>query len=431
MDRMAAFRESNFSTTSESNLNSFSHQNSEDSIHNFIRFHINRVSSPFLNHEITCYQEEFQNSLSDETHQKLDSLKIPIHKSLTDVSQDIKALEPHLDAYQRLVRENNMMGGYVDATDNIPPQILRAIRYFPHKWTSLKRALLRPPSMDEFGSAIRLKLARELYIQNMISTPEIRLLEQAIDELKSGRPKCNKRPRDEYSIYEQLKMALTSLPLDIVSLDKSNSDNAKITNSVHHLKEVIHDYCQYSPAPGDDYPPPELVAEWSLQAFSSIIISSGISDITQTEAEVHLYQIFFDDEESKILKISSAIRNRIQEILHPDSVDDLSDLNILCLSRFLSLMNADEVASIIRRCLILCSSDRCVSVGFTTIPKLLASYISIVHHNLGKLSFQETFQSLVETQVESELDVINLKRFNAFCKNIFQSCDFILEFGGQ
>lgn len=428
---MASFRKFNFSTTSESNLNSFCHQISEDSIHNFIRFHIDRVSSSFSNHEITCYQEEFQNNPSDETNETVDSLQSPIHKSITDISQDIKALEPHLEAYQRLVRENNMMGDYVDATDNIPPQILRAIRFFPHKWTSLKRALLRPPSINEVGFAIRLKLARELYIQNMISTAEIRLLEQAIDELKSGTTKCNKRPRDEYSIYEQLKMALASLPLDIVSLDKSKNENARITNSLHHLKEVMRDYCQYSPAPGDDYPPPELVAEWSLQAFSSIIISSEISDITQTEAEKLFYQIFFDDEQSKVLKLSSAIRNRIEEILHPDSVDDLSDLNILCLSRFLSLMNADEVASIIRRCLILCSSDRCVSVGFTTVPKLLASYISIVHHNLGKVSFRDTFQSLVETQVESELEAINLKSFNAFCKIVFQSCDFIMQCGDQ
>jgi hypothetical protein len=431
---MAVFRKANFCATSEA-IMSVSHSevrqdDSKDSIQNFIRFHINRVSSSFLNQDINFYQDDFQDNHSEDVNQVEQTLQTPTHRDPKDISQDIKALEPHLEAYQRLVHENASMGND-DVTDNIPPQILRAIRFFPHKWEPLKRALLRPPSAIEVGSTIRMKLVRELYMQDMISTPEIRLLEQALNEVRSSKQNSKKRPREEYSINEQLKMTLTSLPLDIASLETSAHENARITNSLNHLENVLNDYCQYSPAHGEDYPPSELVAEWVLQAFSSIIISNGINNTTQTEAEVHFSKIFLEDEQSKRLKISSAIRNRIQELLHSDSVDELTDLNILCLSRFLALMNVEEVVSIIRKCLISCSTDRCTSVGFTTVPKILASYIMIVHHNHEKPSFRYNFQSLVETNLASEVDTISFKRSNAFLKNVFQSCNYILDFGDQ
>lgn len=405
-------------------------------IQEFVKYHIHRISSPST-------FDMLQDEISLEENEIKLSPKHTVSGEAQDITEDIKALEPHLETYTKILQDNhNMIGN--DPSANIPPQLLRVIRFLPHKWTPLKRALLRRPMMNEVGFATRLKLVKELRYQDLISTAEVRLLEETFHEFDSNNSSsiCHagtnfldggrKRAREEYTIHEKMKMAFSTLPLDIVNLDRSLNENTTMNMSFQYIQETLSDYCQSSYVLEDDgYPSPELVAEWALLAFSSMILSQGFETIQTPPSEILFFNILFDDSKYGSSKVSSAVKKYIERTFNPDCVDILSDINILCLARFLSLMDVNEVASLLSRVLIVCCSDGHISTGFTTLPKLLATYISILYQRNGNSSFPSTFQSLVESKhLETGMcDMMEDKRIAAYTKIVFQSCDYILEFG--
>ena len=136
-----------------------------------------------------------------------------------DHNEGISMLEPHIAAFRKRMNEDVYSGAQNDDGDdddsflahNIPPQLLRIVRFFPFKWVPLKRALLRPPSTvrvrmfsirlfvliisfplrvltiplnallvkNEIGKTTRLSLAKALHQKKLIASAEFDLLEQS------------------------------------------------------------------------------------------------------------------------------------------------------------------------------------------------------------------------------------------------------------
>ena len=71
---------------------------------------------------------------------KKDETTLPMDKC-------IKLLEPHLAGFRKNYEENDDITSEI--SEFIPQQLIRMARFFPHKWTPLKRALLRSPLRDE------------------------------------------------------------------------------------------------------------------------------------------------------------------------------------------------------------------------------------------------------------------------------------------
>jgi len=79
--------------------------------------------------------------------------EITKNEPLNQASEEgISMLEPHLAAFRKRMDEGPLHdtsiddNSGVDMTLDIPPQLLRVVRFFPFKWIPLKRALLRPSS---------------------------------------------------------------------------------------------------------------------------------------------------------------------------------------------------------------------------------------------------------------------------------------------
>eukprot|EP00557_Chaetoceros_sp_GSL56_P012655 CAMPEP_0176479318 /NCGR_PEP_ID=MMETSP0200_2-20121128/1676_1 /TAXON_ID=947934 /ORGANISM="Chaetoceros sp., Strain GSL56" /LENGTH=363 /DNA_ID=CAMNT_0017875355 /DNA_START=174 /DNA_END=1262 /DNA_ORIENTATION=+ len=136
------------------------------------------------------------------------------------------------------------------SSGNIPPQLLRIIRFFPMKWHPIKRALLRPPLENELGVNIRLTLAKTMYDKQLISTAEYDALEQKVVSYQHHRL-FDEKTQDEngginidtivvdQGIAHDLKLAFSRLPLD--QNKESESDG------LQHLRIILEEYChQYT-----------------------------------------------------------------------------------------------------------------------------------------------------------------------------------------
>ncbi len=97
-----------------------------------------------------------------------------------DQKEGIAMLEPHIAAFRKRMNEDVYMnvaqnkGGDGDGNhddkflaSNIPPQLLRIVRFFPFKWIPLKRALLRHPT------AVRLNFQAQLVMINRFSKNDV------------------------------------------------------------------------------------------------------------------------------------------------------------------------------------------------------------------------------------------------------------------
>ena len=222
--------------------------------------------------------------------------------------------------------------------DEIPPQLLRVVRFFRHKWPPLKRALLRPPEplpraqqqegggksseavhVIEVGSpALRLRLARALHARGMLSLAEVDELAAALErqqqeeELSSEKgggvinesPTKRRKLDDDNVLAARLRLALSRLPSDAgPSMTKrgegdaigSNTNTSSIDKARKGMRYARSGLSEWeirwnenTARNGDGSartstavsssacPSPHDVADWALTAFTGIVLANGI-----------------------------------------------------------------------------------------------------------------------------------------------------------
>ena len=220
--------------------------------------------------------------------------------------------------------------------DEIPPQLLRVVRFFRHKWPPLKRALLRPPEplsraqqqggdgkslgavIIEVGSpALRLRLARALHARGMLSLAEVDELAAAlewqqreqvsekaegvmdiIDDDDASPTKKRKLDNDDDDMLAaRLRMALSRLPSDAgpvstksggggsIGGNTSASSIEKARKGMRYARTILSEWESRwnnitdgggSAVNSSACPSPWDVADWALTAFTGIVLANGI-----------------------------------------------------------------------------------------------------------------------------------------------------------
>jgi hypothetical protein len=357
-----------------------------------------------------------------------DSLNVISQKAS---ARDISMLEPHLAAFRKLLTDSRQEGSITSF--NIPPQLMRLVRFFPFKWSPIKRALLRPPGENEVGVSYRLSLARALHKKNLIATAEFEILEQVIhlnkiDGTHASNGTSRKRGRNQVNIAHELKMAFSRLPLDLGN-----------QCSLRHLRSTVNDYCallisESQRDSGDsgvleecDLPTLDQVSEWALLSFCGVVVSNGIDEPSKESLAFQMESqmvVILTHENAKNKDFATAVKKRIQRMLEPTVIDKLSNLNLLCLARFFSHLDAS-----VAHLLFVHSIGACIEgshgVGFSSIPKLLSAYMSIMSRRDTDFSCA-MFQNEVQRLLQGYDLATKKERATRFLNIVFESAEFIL-----
>lgn len=218
--------------------------------------------------------------------------------------------------------------------DEIPPQLLRVVRFFRHKWPPLKRALLRPPEplpraqqqggdgkssgavAIEVGSpALRLRLARALHARGMLSLAEVDELAAALERQQQGQvsekvegvidvvdgdvspTKKRKLDNDDDMLAARLRLSLSRLPSDAgpvltknggggsIGGNTSASSIGKARRGMRYARTVLSEWESRwknitdgggSAVDSAACPSPRDVADWALTAFTGIVLANGV-----------------------------------------------------------------------------------------------------------------------------------------------------------
>jgi len=368
------------------------------------------------------------------------------------MEQCVSLLAPHLAVFrqQSCADTENASGAAGSASsssanggsDEIPPQLLRVARFFRWRWEPLKRALLRPPvtttaaaasstaaaasaassgrnadAVIEVGSARhRLRLARALHGRGLLSLAEVDGLASAIkrqerEDNRFGNHMGNSNDHSEggsdiSDLTARLRLALSRLPSD-ASGDGVGTSTDRAKRGLRYAKSVLAEWRERSiiltrsddksdSTGKTDCPSPEEVADWSLTAFTGIVLTNGIdghcrnrqgvqfttddSDVESSFASVLLDRGTEPDNgvpTGKQGNLGLAIDEKIRAFLSPDHIDDLTEIHLLSLSRLLSHAPSRIVEDYLAESITLCSQQR-GGVGMKQLPKLIASYLSLV-----------------------------------------------------
>ena len=236
-----------------------------------------------------------------------------------------------------------------------------------------------------------------------------------------------------------LKSTFTRLPIDLASsttskatlkhfqqtLDEYNKMLISGKNNSNNQKKELHQHDMMNP-------PPSQIADWALVSFSAIVLSNTTTTTTHKNIIGKQQQQQHDDDyyhteqyqnESNFVKIvmnpnkgndgvsclvADAIHSRLKEIFE-SLLLEVSNINMLCLGRFLSHLNIDMVmdlfAQSIKRLLSSSLSNYCDVDGMNALAKLFATFVSIVHHqDRGKscLSLLDSFESDLKDKLGNE-----------------------------
>lgn len=218
-------------------------------------------------------------------------------------------------------------------------------------------------------------------------------------------------------------MVFSRLPLD-----KGNQC------SMRHMKAVLHDYINELNAlqdkTNDDLiPTPEEVAEWALLSFCGIVAANGLDEPLNTDSQEYSMEsqiiALLTSETSHNKKIAIAMKRRVQVMLEPPTVDKLSNLNILCLARFISYLDGSVVELLSAHAMSKNFQRGCGS-GFSSIPKLLAAYFSIVLKRNTGFSLPSFVSNTKQLLARPDHTATEAKRISKLASAIFDLAEDLI-----
>ena len=176
---------------------------------------------------------------------------------------------------------------------------------------------------------------------------------------------------------------------------------------MRHLKRVLNDYCNELNRTkdireeGSIVISPDELAEWALLSFCGVVVANGLDEPISASSEeysLELQMVTLLTSEDSVNKIFiNAMKRRIQIMLEPPYVDKLTNLNTLCLARFISYLEVAVVELLFSQVMVKNFHYGCGS-GFSSIPKILAACFSIMlkrNVNMSLPSFLSNIKGLV------------------------------------
>jgi hypothetical protein len=380
------------------------------------------------NNNYDCHDEEDQHSITLK-----DSSSVSSSSRSRCSPQDIALLEPHLAAFRqqqqqhcsftiaktKTTTESTCISADDTMTSNhlssdVPPQLLRIIRFFPMKWYPIKRALLRPPpSLDhyEVGVNLRLSLAKVMYDKQLLSTVEYDLLEQQVVYHQNYHNKDNNKGRNETRLQTDARGITHELKITFSRLPMIPQDHDSIHGIGTQLRTILEEYChQYTssnpmnttrtdPRGGENLPLPDQVAEWALLSFCGLVFANGIdapkSQSRPWSMESQMVGLMTNEMSSSSFNISifvQAVKRMVESLLVPPILYELSDWNLLCLARFLSYLDVNVTDGLLAHGISACFVGAGVGRLNLQLPKLIASYVSIMVNHRKRIQEQNREQ---------------------------------------
>ena len=220
--------------------------------------------------------------------------------------------------------------------DEIPPQLLRAAKFFPYKFMPMKRALLRPPplrgnqqkyhenepsneasdsEMVELCLHYRLRLVRACWKRGLVTAAEYEMLHKSIERISTSK-KRKKRSNDDVEAMKQYKNCSTLEEEDDNYDDETNinlMDRVRLsflrlpTEAIHphrsmsawnHVKEMVSQCCarlekdtdedvkKSMHENDDDMPKNDVksrtlnqVADWAMTSWTAVLLVRGLDCI--------------------------------------------------------------------------------------------------------------------------------------------------------
>ncbi len=268
-------------------------------------------------------------------------------------------------------------------------------------------------------------------------------------------------------MYDKMRLAFSRLPIDLAS--SSINVNANSTAALRHLRTVIEEYCnilekrdENDGSSGnngnDDYdnnnylPPISMVADWALVSFSAVVVSNGFEDLNveseqyQTETKIvavlqslqsstSASPLSSSHPSSSCTRFSIAMIDRIKELMEPFALERASNLNFLCLVRYLSYLPVSLVENIVVHSIdesfrgSNCGSS--MTTGLSHLPKILASYVSVASRNYrkrGGFQFQyEAFEMNVRQKLRQNHEIGRQQEVLSFFHLIFQTMKYLIK----
>ena len=315
-----------------------------------------------------------------------------LNDTALSMDQCVAILEPHLEAF-RLLNQLETKDEQSTATTKfnefeIPSQLLRLARFFKWRWAPIRKAILRPASIEEIeiGSRVRLQLAMALKCRGFIAIAELDELilsfrqDNDTDELDSL----------ENSPSDRIKAALLKLPIE-ASL--SASSTSTLNAAIRHIKPILKHYCLMADSEVGTKREsllPSDVAELALVAFTGITTSRGLEnnidegiDVSFEDAEKSFVTMLCDrSKDGGIDIVTDEVHKLVTACLSTYVLDSLTGIQIYTISRMLYHMEDSLIEKYLSA-----SIESCLMRGGTTgiasLPKiisLLATHKSIRMH---------------------------------------------------
>ncbi|KAL3759711.1 hypothetical protein ACHAWU_010280 [Discostella pseudostelligera] len=228
------------------------------------------------------------------------------------------------------VHDENCEDDEGEDEDEIPPQLLRAAKFFPYRFIPMKRALLRPPPSPPTASSCtstnkndhsknetnrhaafvesaevelslhyRLRLVRACWKRGLVAAAEYETLQKSIERTTTSkkRKRCNNEKNNESdevdgidtnNLMERVRLSFLRLPTEAIHPHRSMS-------AWNHVKEMISQCCELwekdredqgmtEPACDDGRPKndvkssiaPDQVADWAMTSWTALLLVRGL-----------------------------------------------------------------------------------------------------------------------------------------------------------
>jgi len=333
--------------------------------------------------------------------------------------------------------------------DEVPPQLLRLVRFFHYRWLPMKRALLRPWSSSvptggdgsepclEVSIHYRFRLARACWKKGLVAAAEYESLIKSADASGRKRRKGpaehnsdnengkidNSKGWDENNSMERVRLALMRLPVDAIGPERSST-------AWRHAKEMILECCAHweNDPDGNDMSEtgeangPSQLADWALTSWTALSLSQGmdcfapVSSSTSSNQGHHHHHnrlhrnydpvISVEKQLANILSnrasspssssnptlvLSRAVESRINDLLSPNNLSSLNGVHLYSLGRlFASFHSRDDAEMHIFASLVQCSSIDGMTC-LEQLSRLLAVYssfccVSAIQTTMGNMS---------------------------------------------
>jgi len=342
--------------------------------------------------------------------------------------------------------KNNQKDSTMEDDDEVPPQLLRLVRFFHFRWLPMKRALLRPPppspSSDEKSTKAssedvevsihyRLRLAKACWKKGLVAAAEYESLKGAFDssggrkkrkhndamhdndsddELRK-RYKTDKSEGADNNLMERVRLSLMRLPTDAIRPERSMT-------AWRHVKEMILECCHHWAKEGDlqhgghlqedetalEALTPAQVADWTMTSWTALLLSRGMDCSTPAAAahhlvgnnsiasiEKHLATLLSDRSSfnNPTLALAQATASRIDELLSPKKMRQLNGIHLYSLGKLFASFHSREDAEMH----IITSIFKCSLVGgmmgLEQLARLLSVYSCCISATMTSADFDD------------------------------------------